>query len=169
MKWLCIFSLGLVSASSLLLAGERTSMPEVWMMPPAAPDGRCWRELFAKPEDWAETRSRVTVLGYWARHLDKQFTDEELRAWLPQIETWGLKLGLEVGAVKEWGPAGVRRRAAGVGPHPLARRAHPRDGHGRAVLLRAAADQEVRRLRGGEDGEVCGPGAEALSRGPQQQ
>jgi len=104
MKWLCFFSLGLVGASSLLLAGEPASRQEVWMMPPAAPDGRCWRELFAAPERWAETRSRVTVLGYWARHLDKQFTDDELRTWLPQIETWGLKLGLEVGAVKEWGP-----------------------------------------------------------------
>jgi hypothetical protein len=30
--------------------------------------------------------------------LDKQFTDDELRAWLPQVEKWGLKLGLEVGA-----------------------------------------------------------------------
>jgi hypothetical protein len=34
--------------------------------------------------------------------------DEELRAWLPQIEKWGLKLGLEVGAVKEWGPTGQK-------------------------------------------------------------
>ena len=75
-------------------------------MPPAGTDGRCWRELFTHPEQWSETRSLVTVLGYSAGHLDHQFKDDELRAWLPQIEKWGLKLGLEVGAVKPWGTTG---------------------------------------------------------------
>lgn len=80
--------------------------PSLWMMPPSAQNGRCFRELFTAPDAWKETRSLVTVLGYadWALH--RQFTDDELRAWLPQIGKWGLKLGLEVGAVKEWGPTG---------------------------------------------------------------
>jgi hypothetical protein len=80
--------------------------PEVWMMPPAAPDGRCLRDLFTHPEQWAETRSRIHVLGYADHQLDRQFTDDELRAWLPMIGKWGLQLGLEVGAVKPWGPTG---------------------------------------------------------------
>jgi len=77
-------------------------------MPPAAPDGRCWRELFTRPEEWKETREFVSVLGYAGQQLDKQFSDDELRAWLPAIERWGLKLGLEVGAVKPWGTTGAK-------------------------------------------------------------
>lgn len=76
------------------------------MMPPAAPDGRCLRELFTQPEQWTETRSRVNVLGYADHMLHKQFKDDELRAWLPLLEKWGLKFGLEVGAVKPWGKTG---------------------------------------------------------------
>lgn len=82
--------------------------PEVWMIPTAAADGFALRELFAAPEAWKETRSRVDVLGYADHMLDRQFTDGELRAWLPQLERWGLKLGLEVGAIKPWGLTGQR-------------------------------------------------------------
>lgn len=104
MKWLFILATGLAAASVPLPAAEPSARTEVWMMPPAGTNGLCWRELFTHPEQWPETRSLVTVLGYSAGHLDHQFKDDELRAWLPQIEKWGLKLGLEVGAVKEWGP-----------------------------------------------------------------
>ncbi len=77
-------------------------------MPPGEPNARCLRELFTQPEQWAETRSLVTVLGCTANQLTKNFTDDELRVWLPQIEKWGIKLGLEVGAVKEWGTTGQK-------------------------------------------------------------
>jgi hypothetical protein len=97
----CLLALG-----SVLRAQESAPKPEVWMMPPAAQDGRSLRELFAKPEEWRETRAKVDVLGYADHLLHKQFTDDELRAWLPLIGKWGLKLGLEVGAVKEWGKTG---------------------------------------------------------------
>ena len=103
MKWLQIVCLGWLGATAVLLADEPARRPEVWMMPPAANDGRCLRELFTHPEQWKEARSQIDVLGYWPGHFQKQFTDDELRVWLPQIEKWGLKLGLEVGAVKEWG------------------------------------------------------------------
>ena len=100
-----IVLLGVLAITMLGLAAEShvmppTTKPEVWMMPPAASDGRCFRELFERPDDWKETRSHVNVLGYAGHLLNKQFSDAELRAWLPQIEKWGLKLGLEVGAVK---------------------------------------------------------------------
>jgi hypothetical protein len=81
---------------------------EVWMMPPASADGRSLRQLFANPEQWAQTRSRVEVLGYPDHLLNKQFTDEELRQWLPQLKKLGVKLGLEVGAVKPWGTTGLK-------------------------------------------------------------
>ena len=92
-------------------AEQPMARPEVWMMPPGNPDPRCWSELFTQPEQWKETRSLVDVLGYGAGHF-KQFSDDELRAWLPQIGKWGLKLGMEVGAVKEWGPTAEKVFAA---------------------------------------------------------
>lgn len=81
---------------------------QVWMMPPAAADGRSLRQLLADPEQWTQTRSRVDVLGYADHLLNSQFTDEELRRWLPQLRRLGLKLGLEVGAVKPWGTTGSK-------------------------------------------------------------
>ena len=78
------------------------------MIPPSASDGQCLRQLFTKPESWVETRSMVKVLGYADHQLNRQFKDDELRAWLPMIERWGLKLGLEVGAVKPWGTTGQK-------------------------------------------------------------
>ena len=89
-----------------LRAAPAASRPEVWMMPPAAPDGSSLRELFEHPDQWAETRSRVDVLGYADHILNKQFTDEQLRTWLPQLGKWNLKRGLEVGAIKPWGTTG---------------------------------------------------------------
>jgi len=82
--------------------------PEVWMMPPSpnASDGRVLRELFTHPDQWKETRSKIDVLGYADWVMNKQFTDAELKAWLPMLNTWGLKLGLEVGALKPWGQTG---------------------------------------------------------------
>ena len=54
--------------------------PEIWLAPPNAPDGRSWRQLFELPEQWAETRARVQVLAYADHNLDRQFSDDELRA-----------------------------------------------------------------------------------------
>lgn len=82
------------------------SAPGVWMMPPASQDGRCFRELFQKPDSWKDARSRVQVLGYADHMLNRQFKDDDLRSWFGAMNKWGLKLGLEVGAVKEWGPTG---------------------------------------------------------------
>jgi hypothetical protein len=80
--------------------------PSVWMIPPAAQKGICFRELFTQPEQWKETRKRINVIGYADHHLHRQFKDDELRAWLPMLDKWDLKLGLEVGAVKPWGTTG---------------------------------------------------------------
>ena len=77
-------------------------------MPPSASDGQCLRDLFTHPEQWKETRSEIDVLGYADHVLNKQFTDEQLRAWLPLLNQWHLKLGLEVGAVKPWAVTGRR-------------------------------------------------------------
>jgi hypothetical protein len=82
--------------------------PTVWMAPPALDKGRCFRELFEKPEAWRETRSAIDVLFYADHQLNRQFSDDDLRSWFAQIRQWKLKLALEVGAVKPWGPTGQK-------------------------------------------------------------
>ena len=64
------------------------------------------RELFDHPEQWTETRSRVDVLGVVPWIVMAHFKDEELKAYAKQIESWGLKVGLECGAVKPHTPTG---------------------------------------------------------------
>lgn len=78
------------------------------MFPPSQDGGRCFRELFEQPDAWKETRAAIDVLGYADHLLNKQFTDDELRVWLPKLDQWGLKFSLEVGAVKPWGPTGEK-------------------------------------------------------------
>lgn len=103
MRWLIAASVCWGCASAALDAQPPNPKPEVWMMPPASADGRALKELFSRPDEWQETRSRIDVLGYADHVLNRQFTDEQLRLWLPRLKQWHLKLGLEVGAVKPWG------------------------------------------------------------------
>lgn len=84
-------------------AQDSAPAPEVWMMPPGHENGRAFRELFEQPEAWQETRARIDVLGYADHNLNRQFTDDELRPWLEQLNEWNVRLGLEVGAIKPWG------------------------------------------------------------------
>lgn len=88
-------------------------LPRIAMMPPAAPGGQSYRDLFTKPDQWSETRSKINVLGYADHMLNKQFTDDELRAWLPMIGKWNLKLELEIGSIKPWGTNAVSSFAHG--------------------------------------------------------
>jgi len=76
------------------------------MMPPADQGGHCFRELFAHPDLWEKTRSRVNVIGYADHHLNRQFTDGELRTWMGMLNKWDICFALEVGAVKPWGVTG---------------------------------------------------------------
>ena len=78
------------------------------MHPPSYDNGKCFRELFEHPEQWRETRSMIDVLAYSDHTLDRQFSDEELGAWFPKLRQWGLKLELEVGAIKPWGLTGEK-------------------------------------------------------------
>ncbi|MEI6504084.1 MAG: hypothetical protein WCP21_23980 [Armatimonadota bacterium] len=84
------------------------TVPLVVMYPPGQENGRCLRDLFEQPEAWRQTRGVLNALGYADHVLNRQFTDDQLKAWLPRLQEWGLKLELEVGAVKEWGPTGER-------------------------------------------------------------
>jgi hypothetical protein len=84
----------------------RIHTPSVWMIPPSQENGKCFRELFQQPEAWQETRSRIDVLSYSDLNINKQFTDDELRAWLPQLQRWGIRFALETGAIKPWAITG---------------------------------------------------------------
>ena len=59
------------------------------MMPPSYDHGKCFRELFEQADAWRETRSLINVLGYSDLNVDKQFSDEQLRAWFSKLERWG--------------------------------------------------------------------------------
>lgn len=89
-------------------AQDRSPKPTVWMCPPTQDNGRCFRELFEEPERWAKTRAAIDVIGYADHVLNRQFTDDQLRAWLPLLQQWGIKFALEVGAVKPWGTTGEK-------------------------------------------------------------
>jgi hypothetical protein len=79
----------------------------MWAMPPGnAPGPEPLKELFAQPEEWTKARSEIGVLGAADHVLTTKFTDEELRADMAMMKAWHLKLGLEVGAIKEWGTTG---------------------------------------------------------------
>lgn len=82
--------------------------PAVWMGPPAANDGKCFRELFEHPEQWTEARSLIDVLLYTDLNFNKQFKDDELQKWFAMLQQWKIKLGLEVGAIKPWGQTGEK-------------------------------------------------------------
>jgi hypothetical protein len=47
-------------------------------------------------------------LSYADHWLNSQFSDAELRAWLPLVAKWHLKFSLAVGALKPWGPTADR-------------------------------------------------------------
>jgi len=88
----------------VVLAAPPVPRPEVWLGPPAFNKGL--RQLFEHPDEWKETRSLIDVLFYSDLNFRKQFTDDELKMWLPKLQEWNIKLGMEVGAIKPWGPTG---------------------------------------------------------------
>jgi hypothetical protein len=98
------FCLSTVTAS----AQPSPARPTVWMGPPSFADGKCFRELFEKPDEWRQTRSVIDGVMVADHMLHKQFTDAELQAWLPMLDQWKLKFALEVGAVKPWGATGEK-------------------------------------------------------------
>jgi hypothetical protein len=100
--------LAVAAVCSTTAGAQDRARPEVWMAPPSYDHGRCFRDLFERPDTWPETRSAIQVLSYADHWLHKQFTDDELHAWFTSLRTWQLKFALEVGAIKPWGTTGQR-------------------------------------------------------------
>jgi predicted DCC family thiol-disulfide oxidoreductase YuxK len=105
-----LFTLIMVLGVAITPASAETvkPKPEVWMGPPGYDNGRHFRELFEKPDEWKETRALVDVLFYADHNFKRHFNDDELRKWFGQLNQWRLKLAMEVGAVKPWGQTGEK-------------------------------------------------------------
>ncbi|MFA5192219.1 MAG: hypothetical protein WC740_15960 [Verrucomicrobiia bacterium] len=108
MKAVCLFVIWCVFFVVDLLAQQAGGKPTVWMGVPSYDNGRFFRELFEKPDEWKETRSLIDVLFYTDLNFKKHFRDDELRTWFAQAQKWGLKIAMEVGAVKPWGQTGEK-------------------------------------------------------------
>ena len=67
------------------------------MAPPVFDEGKCFRELFEHEDGWTDTRSDIDVLMYADHHLNRQFSEDDLRTWFLQIQEGRLKFALEVG------------------------------------------------------------------------
>ena len=110
-QWTYLILAGLVSLAlppCPVWAADAPAQPGVWMFPPGQDNGRCFRELFEQPDGWKDTRSMITGIGYADHVLNRQFTDDQLKVWLPMLKQWNLKLCLEVGTVKPWGRTGEK-------------------------------------------------------------
>jgi len=91
------------------VANADNPLPHYVVGPPnghAINKGLCFRELFEKPDQWKEARALTDALLY-ADWTFCEFTDSELKAWFAQMNQWKIKLELEVGAIKDWGPTGA--------------------------------------------------------------
>jgi len=69
-------------------------------------------DLFKKPGEWATTRRHVNSIIAADHNLNTQYTDSQLLSRFAQLKSWNIKMELEVGAVKEWGPTGAKCFAA---------------------------------------------------------
>ncbi|HSB89990.1 MAG TPA: hypothetical protein VLD63_08210, partial [Anaerolineales bacterium] len=72
---------------------------------------RDFAELFAKPEQWSLARSRIDVFKFYTQNLLYYpcaiCGDNNLGAFVPvqafqKLTEWGIAIGIDVGAVKEW-------------------------------------------------------------------
>jgi hypothetical protein len=68
-----------------------------------SPPGDGLRELFKHPDSWPQARALTGALLY-ADHNLAHFSDAELQEWFRMMREWNIRLELEVGAIKEWGP-----------------------------------------------------------------
>jgi hypothetical protein len=62
-------------------------------------------DLCEYPDQWKAVRADAGEL-LCSDHTFKKDSDPDVARWLAQLQSWNLKLELEVGAVKPWGPTG---------------------------------------------------------------
>jgi hypothetical protein len=84
-------------------SGDR-KRPEVWMFPPPwLGNGACLKELIAREDEWAQTRARITGMGYFSSLLNVHFSDDEIRTLFRKLRQWNLPFAMDVPVIKkEW-------------------------------------------------------------------
>lgn len=92
----------LVATAFLVMAGTSHAQAPPLARMVISPPGDEIRQLFLHPDDWRDARAMTGALLY-ADHNLSHFSDDELRAWFATMRGWGIRLELEVGAVKPWG------------------------------------------------------------------
>ncbi len=86
----------------------------VWFGPNmGSPD---FADLFSKPEQWSEARSQINVFKFHTQNVlvypCKICGDNTLNSFVEvqafkKLTEWGIAIGVDVGAVKEWGCTGT--------------------------------------------------------------
>ena len=94
----------LASGFPVLRAKAQDAAPTLPLLVAGPPKGP--RDLCEQPDQWKATRA-VTNEILCSDHGLSRCGDEDLKKWFAQLHTWNIKLELEVGAVKEWGPTGA--------------------------------------------------------------
>jgi hypothetical protein len=61
----CLLCLVIVAYWSFSAWAQDRANPTLWMGPPSYDNGKCFRELFEKPDAWKETRSEVWISTAW--------------------------------------------------------------------------------------------------------
>jgi hypothetical protein len=83
---------------------------QVWFAPNMG--SQDFAELFTKPEQWSQARSRIDVLKFFPQNLvyspSPLLGDNNLNAFVRvdafrKLADWGIAIDIDVGAVKEWG------------------------------------------------------------------
>ena len=93
-----------------------TPMPSdlVWFAPNMG--SRDYPELFTKPEQWTVARSRINVYKFYTQNVlnvpCQICGDNTLSTFVDaqafhKLTDWGIAIGVEVGAVKQWGCTGT--------------------------------------------------------------
>ena len=95
----CALAAGGVSAE-----GPGCNSGRVWVMP----RGGDFVRMLDNVDQWPETAKITDVFGCADHVINRLYTDEELGRAFRVMKDKGMRLGLEVGAVKHWGKTGAR-------------------------------------------------------------
>ena len=89
----------IIAARSLMQPGDVNDIGYIWMMPRAD----TLQDLMRRLQDWPQTQALIDILGYADHRLSGHNSEGVLQECFAVMNRIGLQLGLEVGAVKEWG------------------------------------------------------------------
>ncbi len=101
---LALTAMGLPPGGALAASGA-PSRPRPAELVVNAPTPEALREMLSDPAGWAEARRHVAAL-LLADGAIRDLPDATLATLMARLREWGLRLELEVGAIKEWSTEG---------------------------------------------------------------